>query len=298
MFMKVLTKIVVLFLVAAAWATAQTPGGTPRQEDPLHGQHALKPFRLIGNIYYVGLSENTSFLITTSEGNILLDPTYDGAVPYISKNIEQLGFKVKDTKLIIQAHAHTDHIEGLARFKELTGAKVLVMSEDVEVVADGGKSDFRSDGRQLWKPVKADQILRDGENVRLGGVTMVAHRTAGHTKGCTTWSTVVEENGQKYNVVLICSLSLNNRVPLVANKKYPTIAEDYKKSFSFFKNFPADVFLVSHTHWFNMDEKIKRMEQGSPTNPFIDREGYRAYLGDKEKEFLAQLQKDQASVPR
>src|SRR5436190_12412305 len=141
MFMKAPTKIVVLFLVAAAWVTAQTPDGTPRQEDPLHGQHALKPFRLIGNIYYVGLSENTSFLITTSEGNILLDPTYDGAVPYISKNIEQLGFKVKDTKLIIQAHAHTDHIEGLARLKELTGAKVLVMSEDVEIVADGGKSD-------------------------------------------------------------------------------------------------------------------------------------------------------------
>jgi metallo-beta-lactamase class B len=205
---------------------------------------------------------------------------------------------VKDTKLIIQAHAHTDHMEGLARFKELTGAKVLVMSGDVDVVADGGKSDFRSDGRQLWKPVKTDQILQDGENVRLGGVTMVAHRTAGHTKGCTTWSTVVEENGQKYNVAFICSLSLNNRVPLVGNKQYPTIAEDYKESFSFLKNFPADVFLVSHTHWFNFDEKLKRMEQGSRTNPFIDPEGYRAYLALKEKEFLAQLEKDQASAPR
>src|SRR5262245_66290442 len=122
MFMKALNTIVVLIFAAAACATAQTPAGTPqRQDDPLHGQHALKPFRLIGNIYYVGLSENTSFLITTPEGNILLDPTYDGAVPYISKNIEQLGFKVKDTKIIIQAHAHTDHVEGLARFKELTG---------------------------------------------------------------------------------------------------------------------------------------------------------------------------------
>jgi metallo-beta-lactamase class B len=297
--MKALYTIVFVLCIALAGATAQTPSGTqPRQDDPLHGQHPVKPFRLIGNIYYVGLSENTSFLITTPEGNILLDPTYDGAVPYISKNIEQLGFKVKDTKLIIQAHAHTDHMEGLARFKELTGAKVLVMLGDVDVVADGGKSDFRSDGRQLWKPVKTDQILHDGENVRLGGVTMVAHRTAGHTKGCTTWSTVVEENGQKYNVAFICSLSLNNRVPLVGNKQYPTIAEDYKKSFSFLKNFPSDVFLVSHTHWFNFDEKLKRMEQGSRTNPFIDREGYRAYLVLKEKEFLAQLEKEQASAPR
>ena len=260
---RILLVVIFLLTVAVAWAAAQTAGGTqPRQEDPLHGQHALKPFHLIGNIYYVGLSENTSFLITTPQGNILLDPTYDAAVPYISKNIEQLGFKVKDTKIIIQAHAHTDHVEGLARFKELTGAKVLVMPGDAEVIADGGKSDFRSDGRQLWKPVQADQVLQDGENVQLGGVTMVAHRTAGHTKGCTTWSTVVEENGQKYNVVFICSLSLNNRVSLVGNKKYPTIAEDYKKSFSLLKNLPSDVFLVSHTHWYNMDEKLKRMEQG------------------------------------
>src|SRR5262245_18330604 len=147
--MKALNAIVVLLCVALALVAAQAPGGAPpRQDDPLHGQHPLKPFRLIGNIYYVGLSENTSFLITTPEGNILLDPTYDGAVPYISKNIEQLGFKVKDTKIIIQAHAHTDHVEGLARFKELTGAKVLVMSGDADVIADGGKTDFRSDGRQ------------------------------------------------------------------------------------------------------------------------------------------------------
>jgi metallo-beta-lactamase class B len=282
------------FSVAVALAIAGR-GATPQEQtDPLHGQHVLKPFRLIGNIYYVGLSENTSFLITTPEGNMLLDPTYDAAVPYIAKNIEQLGFKVKDTKFILQAHAHTDHVEGLARLKELTGAKILVMSGDEEVIADGGKSDFRSDGRQLWKPVRADRILQDKENVRLGGVTMVAHRTAGHTKGCTSWTTTVDESGRKHNVVFICSLSLNDRVPLVGNKKYPAIADDYKKSFSFFKNLSSDVFLVSHTRWFNMDEKLKRMAQGSSTNPFIDPEGYRAYIAEREQAFVTQLQKDQA----
>ena len=263
------------------------------QQDPLHGQHAVKPFKLMGNIYYVGLSENTSWLITTPQGNILLDPTYDSAVPTVAKNIEDLGFKVKDTKIIIQAHAHSDHIEGLARLKEMTGAKVLVMAGDADVVADGGKTDFRSDGRQLWKPVRADQILRDGEKVELGGVTMVAHLTPGHTKGCTTWSTVAEENGRKYNVVFICSMSLNDKVPLVRNPKYPTIAEDYKKSFSFLKSFPCDVFLVSHTRWFNFDEKLKRLQSGASANPFIDPQGYKAYLAEREQTFLAQLQKEQ-----
>jgi metallo-beta-lactamase class B len=265
------------------------------QQDPLHGQHAVKPFKLMGNIYYVGLSENTSWLITTPQGNILLDPTFDGAVPYIAKNIEDLGFKVKDTKLIIQAHAHSDHIEGLARLKELTGAKVLVMSEDADVVADGGKTDFRSDGRELWKPVRPDQILHDGEKVQLGDVTMVAHKTAGHTKGCTTWSTVAEENGRKYNVLFICSMNLNNGVSLVGNKKYPAIAEDYKKSFSLLKTLPCDVFLVSHTPWFNFDEKLKRMQQGAATNPFIDPQGFKAYVAEREQVFLTQLQKEQAA---
>jgi metallo-beta-lactamase class B len=282
-------SLIVIFLVSlTAFA----------QQDPLHGQHVVKPFKLMGNIYYVGLSENTSWLITTSQGNIILDPTFDGAVSDIAKNIEDLGFKVKNTKIIIQAHAHSDHIEGLARLKELTGAKVLIMSEDADVVADGGKTDFRSDGRQLWKPVRADQILHDGEKVQLGGVTMVAHKTAGHTKGCTTWSTVAEENGRKYNVVFICSLSLNDKVPLVANSKYPAIAEDYKKSFSSLKNLPCDVFLVSHTHWFNFDEKLKRMQQGAATNPFIDPQGYKTYLAEREQAFLTQLQKDQAAASR
>jgi metallo-beta-lactamase class B len=268
------------------------------QQDPLHGQHAVKPFKLIGNVYYVGLSENTSWLITTPQGNILLDPTYDSAVPTIAKNIEDLGFKVKDTKIILQAHAHSDHIEGLARLKELTGAKVLVMAPDVDVVADGGKTDFRSDGRQLWKPVKADQVLHDGEKVELGGVTMVAHLTPGHTKGCTTWSTVAEENGRKQNVVFICSMSLNDKVSLVGNTKYPTIAEDYKKSFSLLKSLPCDVFLVSHTRWFNFDDKLKRLRQGGTSNPFIDPQGYKAYLTEREQIVLAQLQKDQASGSR
>ncbi len=290
-------EAILFLLLTGAWGAAQTTEAGPGREGPLHGQHEVKPFRLIGNVYYVGLSDNTSFLITSPQGHILLDTTFEGAVPTIRKNIEQLGFKIKDIKFIIQAHAHSDHIEGLAAFKEATGAKVLVMPGDADVLADGGKSDFRSDGRLLWKPVRADRLLHDGEEVRVGSAVMTAHLTAGHTKGCTTWSTVAQENGKNYNVVFICSLNVNEQVPLVGNKKYPAIAEDFKKSFALMKTLPCDVFLVSHGRWFNMEQKIKLMEQGG-TNPFIDPAGCKAYLAEREQAFLAQLQKDQGTVPK
>ncbi|MBI3933993.1 MAG: subclass B3 metallo-beta-lactamase [Acidobacteria bacterium] len=294
---RIFSLLVLLLGLAAVPGVAQTSLGGSQPQGPLHGQQAVKPFRLIGNIHYVGLSDNTSWLITSPQGHILLDPTYETAVPTIRKNIEQLGFKVTDIKYIIQAHAHGDHIEGLAAMKELTGAKVLVMPGDADSLADGGRSDVRNDGRQLWKPVRADQILRDGEEVKLGGNTMVAHLTAGHTKGCTTWTTVAEENGRKYNVIFVCSVNVNAAVPLIGNAKYPNIVEDYKKSFALLKSLPVDVFLVSHGSWFKLLDKIKRMEQGAGQNPFIDPEGYRAYVAEREKTFLTQLQKEQSGAP-
>ena len=283
---RTLLPAILLLSVAATRGAAQQAMTDPNYFDkiprerggPLHGNEVVKPFRIIGNVYYVGLSENTSFLITSPQGHIILDTTYDSTVPTVAKNVEQLGFKLKDIKYIIQAHAHTDHMEGLARFKELTGAKVLVMAPDVPVVADGGRSDFRSDGRELWKPVRADQTLRDGEQVRVGNATMVAHLAAGHTKGCTTWTTVAEENGRKYNVIFVCSVRLNGaNVPLVGNTKYPTIAEDYANSFKTLKSLPVDVFLASHGSMFVLSEKIKRMEQGG-ANPFMAPQDFRAFL--------------------
>ena len=274
-----------LFCIAVIVA----PGQERPREDPLHGQQPVKPFRIIGNIYYVGFSNNTSYLITTPQGHILLDPTFESAVPTIAKNIEQLGFHAKDIKIIINAHAHADHVEGLAAMKELTGAKILVMDRDAPVIADGGVSDFRSDGRQLWKPVQADHILHDGELVELGGVTLVARLTAGHTKGCTTWTTVVEENGHKYNVVFVCSMGLNPGVTLIGNEKYPTIAEDYLRSFQLLKTLPCDVFLASHADFFGLNEKLERLSEKPDKNPFIDPQGYREYLDKTQSAFQDQL---------
>ena len=181
--------------------------------------------------------------------------------------------------------------------KELTGAKVLVMAQDEAGLADGGKSDFRGDGSVLWEPVQADQTLQDGEEVQLGGVTMVAHLTAGHSRGCTTWSTVAEENGREYNVVFVCSNRMTPNVPLVGNTKFPEIAEAYANGFDTLRSLPCDVFLASHVFMFNMEEKLKRLQEGAGPNPFIDPQGYQDYIVDWEQAFLDQLQKEQAGGP-
>ncbi len=285
---------IALLLLMGGYAFAQGEG---RGTELPKGKSSIKPFHIVGNIYYVGLNDNTSYLITTPQGNILLDTTYESGVPYIRKNIEELGFKVKDIKFILNAHAHTDHVGGLAQFKELTGAKVLAMPGDAPVLLDGGKSDFRSDGREQWTSVKADQLLKDGQEIKLGGTTMVAHLTAGHTKGCTTWTMVAEEGGKKYNVVFVCSMGLGANVPLINNAKYPSIADDYMASFKLLKSLPVDIFLGSHGSFYHMLDKIKRMEAGEGLKAFIDPEGYKEWIATTEKLFQAELAKQKGGAP-
>jgi metallo-beta-lactamase class B len=260
--------------------------------NPPYPNDPVTPFQIIGNIYYVGMANYSAYLISTPEGLILLDTMVESTLPQLQENIRALGFRVEDIKILLQAHAHVDHVGGLADLKQLTGAQVYVMAEDAEVLADGGVSDFRSDGRQLWKPVQADVILRDGDQVSLGGTTMVAHLTAGHTKGCTTWSTQVEEGGRSYNVVLVCSNRVNANVPMLNNPKYPGMAEAFASGFEKLKGLPCDVFLASHAFMFNMEEKRKRKEAGAETNPFIDPEGYRTYIADFEYDFRYRLQQE------
>ena len=301
--LRTMLPVILLLSLGGVRGSAQrdTPSPPQRQRkslyNPPYPNDPVQPFRIIGNIYYVGMANYTSFLITTPEGHILLDTAVDSMAPIIRKNIEQLGFHLPDIKIILQAHAHVDHVGGLAAFKELTGAKVLVMAQDASVLADGGQSDFRGDGSVIWKPVRADQTFHDGEKVRLGGVTLAAHLTAGHTKGCTTWSAVAEENGRKYNVVFVCSMRVNENIPLVGNTKYPGVAEDFARGFKTLKSLPCDVFLASHGYMFNLEEKRKRWEQGARPNPFLDPEGYRAHVADYENAFLDQLQKERGGAP-
>ena len=264
------------------------------QKGPLYGQFTIKPFKVVGNIYSVGLSNNTSWLITTPQGHFLLDPTIAEGPPEIRKNIEQLGFKVTDIKIILQSHAHSDHVAGVPAMKQMTGAKVVAMAEDVRILEDGGKSDYRGDGRQTFTPIHPDQVIHDGEKVQLGGVTMVAHLTPGHTPGCTTWSTVAEENGKKYNVLFNCSVRMNPRQALIGNEKYPGLADDFARAFKTLKSLPCDMMLASHASMFDMAEKIQRMGQNPGSNPFIDPAFCRSFIALYEKAYTDELAKERA----
>ena len=211
------------------------------------------PHKIIGNIYYVGTKTLSSFLIATPEGNILIDSTYERNVPTIEKSVTDLGFKFSDVKILLGNHAHGDHQEGDALVKQKSGAQVMAMAEDVpalQALKPGGKE----------HPV--DKVLHDGDKVTLGGTTLVAHLTAGHTRGCTTWTTTAQEGGKTYNVMFGCSL----RPPAVVT---PALADEFNRSFKLVRGLPCDVQLGDHGAQYNMLEKYAKLKAGAP-NPFID----------------------------
>ena len=287
-------------ILSSLAAEAQQSSGSAAVADrngPLHGQYYVKPFKMIGNIYFVGFSNNASYLVTTPQGHFLIDAIYEDINHQQVKNIEDLGFKISDIKYLLNAHAHSDHVNGLADMKKRTGATVVAMAEEVKSLEDGGVSDFRSDGRKLWNPVKVDKIIKDGEKLTLGGVTLTARKTAGHTQGCTTYTMMVDDAGKQRQAIFICSMGLNGGVPLVNYAKYPNNAEDYMRSFDILRSIPAEVFLVSHVAHYNFDEKVKKIGQTGP-NPFVDPKGYQDYIVRFEKDFKAQYEKDKAAAAK
>jgi metallo-beta-lactamase class B len=255
------------------------------------------PHHVIGNVYYVGSQGLASYLITTSQGNILINSSLESSVPMIRESIEKLGFHFNDTKILLISHAHWDHCAGSALVKELTGAKYYVMDGDVDVVESGGKTDFQYGNTPafLYSPAKVDRVLHDGDKVRLGGTVLVAHLTPGHTKGCTTWAMKVTERGKLYHVLIIGSPNVNPGYKLVNNTAYPHIAEDYERMWRILKSLPCDIFLGAHGSYFGLEEKYPRMKEG--TNPFVDPEGYKNFITQKEKDFRTELAK-QKVVPK
>lgn len=258
----------------------------------------VKPFRIIGNIWYVGASDVTAFLITTSAGHILLDSGFAETVPLIKQNISQLGFKLADVKILLNSHAHSDHAGGLAELKQLTGATLMISEPDAALLANGGKNDPHFGDNLLFAPAKADRLLRDGEEVKLGETTLIAHVTPGHTKGSTTWTMKVREGGKSYDVVFASSVSAPE-YKLVGNDKHPQVVDDYRRTFRFTKTLPCDVFLGPHAGFFDMKNKRARLDQGAQPNPFIDPAGYRRYVAAGEQAFEEELKKQlQAIAPK
>lgn len=253
------------------------------------------PFRIAGNLYYVGTKGLANYLITTPQGHILINSDLEATVPLIRASVEKLGFKFTDIKILLISHAHWDHDAGSAMIKKLTGAKYMVMEGDVPVVESGGKTDFqyRNTPSSLYPPTKVDRVLHDGEEVTLGGTVLVAHLTPGHTKGCTTWTMKVSDAGNAYNAVIVGSPNVNPGYKLVNNALYPQIAEDYARMFTVLKSLPCDLFLGAHGSYFNMEAKYARMKEGG-RNPLIDPEGYKTFVAQKEQEFRTELAKQKA----
>lgn len=243
----------------------------------------LKPFRVVGNVYYVGMSGVTSFLITTPQGDILLDGGLPESAPLIEKNISALGFHLNDVKYLLNSHAHFDHAGGLAELKRLSGAQLIVSKRDSGTIGRGGPS---------MPAISVDRVIEDNDVVQLGGTTLTAHLTPGHTPGCTTWTMPVIENGKTYNVVFFCSTTVaGNR--LVHNRKYPQIVSDYEQSFAKMRQLPCDVFLAPHGGFFHLDEKRALLAKHGP-NPFINPAEFRAFIDESQRDFDQELKRQQA----
>lgn len=272
--LKLLLTLPLLFLTATAWAEGES-------------EQAFPGHRVVGNVYYVGSKDLACYLITTPEGHILINSGFEQTVPLIRASVESLGFKMSDVKILLASHAHSDHVAGHALAQEMTGAKVYVMRGDDAVIAAGGQGQYLyRDSR--WSPCAVDRVLKDEDEVKLGGTTLVARQTPGHTRGCTTWAWRTVDGDRTYDVVVIGSPNVNPGYVLTNNTDYPEIADDYKRTFEVLKSLPCDIFLGAHGAYYGMDAKYDKLK-GARQNPFIDPAGYKAYVELKSKAFRTQL---------
>ncbi|MGK2857054.1 MAG: subclass B3 metallo-beta-lactamase [Thermoanaerobaculia bacterium] len=257
----------------------------------------VEPFRVVGNIYYVGTAELSSWLIVTPDGYILLDAPLEENVPLILGNIEKLGFDPKKIRILLNSHAHLDHAGGLAAIKAKTGARLYMSKADAELAARGGRGDFAFGDDAAYPPVTADVILQDGQGVTLGGAapvgtTLVAHLTPGHTKGNTTWTTRVRDGDRELVVIFAPSLSAPG-YKLVRNTAYPEIVDDYRSTFERLARVEADVFLATHGSFFDLVRKAAARRAGDEANPFVAPGEYRAFVEHWRKEFEENLARQQ-----
>ena len=285
-------------ILGSLFALATTAAVVTAQADPSWTK-PYPPFHIAGNLYYVGSAGLANYLITTPQGHILINSDLEANVPMIRASVEQLGFKFGDIKILLISHAHWDHDAGSAMIKQLTGAKYMVMDADVSVVESGGKTDFHyaTDTNSLYPPTAVDRALHDGDEVKLGDAILVAHLTPGHTKGCTTWTMKVKDADKTYNAVIVGSPNVNAGYKLVGNSLYPQIAADFERTFKVLKSLPVDIFLGAHGSYFGMEAKYERMKAGAAM-PFVDPEGYKKYVDEREKAFRNALARQQKTGDR
>jgi metallo-beta-lactamase class B len=282
--------VLVILMAIPCGAHARAPAPPQSQASDLRKtmNQPVPPFHIIGNIYFVGASDIGVYFIVTPAGDILLDGGFVETAPQIEANIQTLGFKLNDVKLILDSHAHLDHAGGISEMKRATGAKFVAMDQDVPALTAG----------TAFPPAIPDRVIHDGDTVTLGAVTMTAHLTPGHTRGCTTWTTVARDGVKRYNVVFVGSATVLPNYKLIdlpnAPATYPGIKEDYEKTFRVLRSLPCDVFLASHGSFYSLTDKRGVLSKNPAQNPFIDPWGYQAYILHAEAVFQKELQSEQA----
>lgn len=273
-----------LILLASALCVAAQPNPEWTTPFPAH--------RIVGNIYYVGTYDLACFLITTPDGNILINTGTAESVPLIRKSIESLGFKLEDTKILLTTQAHFDHVAGMAEMKRVTHAKLLATDGDAPVLEDGGKSDYLfTDSKFMYAPVRVDGRIKDRQKIALGGTELTAYSHPGHTRGSVSYGLTIAENGRNYRVLIANMGSINPGTILIGNKKYPRIADDYARTFREQKKLECDIFLSSHASQYQLHDKWKPGQAYSP-DTFVDPEGYKAAVGRAEAAYVEWLAKE------
>lgn len=270
-----LTLVALLAVALAGTSTARADGPYPAH-------------KIVDNVYYVGSHDLAIYLVTTPKGHMLINTGFDETVPLIQASVKSLGFQMTDIKIILASHAHADHVAGHARAREASGAKVYVMTGDDKVIANGGKGQYLyTDSR--WQPCPVDRVLKDGDTVKLGGTTLVARHTPGHTAGCTTWTAKVGKGKHKKLLVVVGSPNVNPGFQLVNNSDYPRIAGDFARTFKVLHSLKCDYFLGAHGNYYGMHTKYPKQKAGATISPFVDPAGYRDYIALKEKAFRDKL---------
>jgi metallo-beta-lactamase class B len=252
------------------------------------GQKYAEPFRIAGNLYYVGANDVAAFLITGPQGHVLIDGGYPGTPPMIMASIAQLGFDIKDVKVLLNSEPHSDHAGGLAELQKASGAQLWASEASANSIAAGGDDpDILLPLRVLfWTRIlgypaaRVDHRFEDGDTVRVGPLALTAHITAGHTRGCTSWSFPVRDGDRVLNVVSACSLIVLGAV------RYPEQGADLERSFRVLRSLPADIWVSSHARlWGRYRKFVARDTARNPADPFIDPQGYRAYVDSAEARF-------------
>jgi metallo-beta-lactamase class B len=286
----------VVFAIIAWAQQASQPDTTPsaRADDPPDWSAPLAPFQIADNLYYVGSRELAAYLVATPKGNILINANLASSPPLIRVSIEKLGFRWSDTKILLNSQAHSDHMAGAAVILAQTHAENMVMEGDADVVESGGRTDFnaKSDQFQTFASTHVDRVLHDGDTVTLGGISLTANKTAGHTRGCTTWTLRSHLPGEPMatlrNIVIVGAASFWSDFHLVDHPKhpasYPGIATDFRHTFATLRALPCDVFLGSHGSYFNLLGKLSRQSKNG-VSVWIDPDGYKVFVNRAELAF-------------